>query len=132
MSEQGMRQRVINALRKLDAVSVENPAYPGTPDVNFIEGWIELKWLRSWPVRKDTAVTIDHLTQQQRVWLLRRWGAGGNAWLLLQCGREWLLFDGNTAFHFVGRVNRGRLIELARRYWKDGLNDEELQLAIKR
>ena len=122
MAEKDMRQRIINILRPLDAVSVENSAYPGTPDVNFIEGWLELKWLRSWPIQAETPVLISHFTQQQKVWLKRRWLKGGNAWLLLQCKREWILFDGDTAALYVGRMTRGELIERAHSYWRDGLN----------
>ena len=71
MSESNMRGQVCDVLRSLDAISVENPAYPGTPDVNFVEGWVELKWIRAWPAREKTVVKIDHYTQQQRVWLFK-------------------------------------------------------------
>lgn len=92
---------------KLDPVRVENPIHPGTPDVNIIPGWIELKAISVWPLRAETCVKISHFTPQQRVWLYRRWKfAPGSTHLLLQVRstREWLLFDGDVAAKVVGRV----------------------------
>lgn len=127
MSEQHQRQRVVRALRPLDAISVENPVYPGTPDVNYIGGWLELKWLRDWPKRATSPVAIPHFTPQQRAWLKRRWLRGGDAFLLLQVGKGWYLLDGNIAAEYVGKVTRFVLERLARRSWPDGLRDEELR-----
>lgn len=93
---------------KLDPVRVENPIHPGTPDVNLANGlWIELKCIPSWPVRDLTPVRIDHYTQQQRVWLYRRWRfAPGTTFLLLEVlsAHQWLLFDGNVAAKVVGKA----------------------------
>lgn len=131
MSESGQRQRVIRALKSLDAIPVENPMRPGTPDVNCTVAWLELKWLRRWPARPDTVVRIEHFTNRQRMFLRRRWGiargGAGAAWLLLQVGREWLLFDGETAGDHVGRVCRSELYNLARVRWTQGLSNKELQ-----
>jgi hypothetical protein len=92
---------------KLDPVRVENPIYPGTPDVNLADGkWIELKCIPGWPVRASSNVRISHYTQQQRVWLYRRWKyAPGSTLLLLEvrADRQWLLFDGNVAAKIVGQ-----------------------------
>ena len=132
MSEQVMRQRVIHALKRLDAISVENAVYPGTPDVNFAEGWIELKWVNEWPACDGSTVVLRHFTAQQRVWLMRRWRAGGNAWLMLQCKREWFLFTGETAANIVGKATRSSLITFAHKYWEFGLQDDELIEALKR
>lgn len=127
MSElDGTRARVIQVLKPLNAISVENSAYPGTPDVNYVEGWIELKWLPEWPKRETTPVRIPHFTQQQRVWIMKRHIKGGNVFLLLQCRKEWLIFDGPTAFHHVGKVTRNELIDKSVKYWPNGLKDEEL------
>lgn len=128
--EQNQRQVVIKALNKagLDACSVENPAYPGTPDVQHIDGWLELKWKEKWPAREDTAVRLPHFTPQQRCWLMRRHVAcrkmferrgteHGLAYLLLYVEetREHLLFSGERAARYVGKdeATRAKLYEWA-------------------
>ncbi len=78
------------------------------------EGWIELKWLRAWPKRESTRLEIRHYTKQQRLWHKKRWHVGGTVWLLLQVGKDWLLFDGDTAATVVGRATRDELFKAAR------------------
>ena len=112
-----MRQRVVKALKPLDAFSVENPCRPGTPDVNYMEGWMELKHKYEWPKRAATTVRLDHFTPQQRLCLMKRWHAGGNSFLLLQVGDDWLLFDGDVAAEKVGRVNKEELYIIAKVTW---------------
>ena len=119
MSEYTYRSQVIKALKRIrtDPQAVENPANPGCPDIECLRGWLELKYLPGWPKQPDTNVTIDHYTQQQRNFLRRRWNAGGGAWLLLRVGArgtvEKLLFDGLTAWEFVARVPRDKLVDHA-------------------
>src|SRR3546814_13417930 len=94
MSESRLRGNIVKALRCWDAVVVENPVCPGTPDVNYIDGWLELKFLPKWPrVPSTNPILIRHYTAQQRIWLRRRWLRGGRSHLLLQVGREWLVFE---------------------------------------
>ena len=120
-------------LKALDAVRVENRVGPGTPDVECVEGWIELKQLPRWPKNADTSpVLIEHFTKQQRVWLARRWAVyEGDAWLLLKVRHEWFLFAGAWASKYVGRVTRPVLREGAHGYWPRGLNEKELQQCLK-
>ena len=130
--EQNQRQIVVKALNRAgqDATSVENPACPGTPDVQFIGGWLELKFLEAWPKRAETTVRIEHFTPQQRVWLLRRYMASiklripdPRCWLLLYVAetREHLLFDAKTASRRVAKdgVDRAMLYDLALLTTKD-------------
>ena len=131
MSEQKFRNRVIRELRPLDAVSVENPAFPGTPDVNYIEGWVELKWLRAWPADANTPVRLEHYTQQQRVWATRRRHRGGRCFLLLQVQDEYLLFDGRTAAEVLGHSTREALEEHAIQVWKGGMKWHELKQRLQ-
>lgn len=133
MSEGTQRAKVIRALKPLHAVPVENRVgVLGTPDVNYIEGWIELKWRRAWPVKPDTPVTLPHFTIQQRRWLKKRWNAGGNSWLLLQVQREWLLFSGRDAADYLGLLTRKGLYKVVRSRWEGGLNNQELITSLDR
>lgn len=117
--EQQQRQLIVKALNKLkkDAISVENPALPGTPDVNFIGGWVELKYREDWPAKEETTVRLDHFTPQQRVWLMRRWYNKGASWLCLQISktRDWFVFDGETAAKHLAKdgCNKARIFTLA-------------------
>jgi len=133
VSEKILRQNVIKSLRSLDPISVENPAYPGTPDVNYGgeegEGWIELKHLIKWPPH-DHIVKIEHFTPQQRVWLFRRWHYGGRCCLILQVGREWLIYRGEVASCHVGRVKQEELLELAAHHWQTQPKPQELKKMI--
>lgn len=126
MSEKALSHRVCRAIRTLDPVRVENPAYPGTPDVNYIEGWIELKQLNSWPKRKGTVVTLRHFTKQQRAWLRKRCNMGGQAYLLLQVGQEYLLFWGTVAANIAGLVDQESLRQGAIQSWLGREMDKEL------
>lgn len=140
MSESTMRGIVVRALRSRDAVAVENPVCPGTPDVNYRDGWLELKQLARWPRNADVApVLIPHYSPEQRLWLLKRTAAAGVAALLLKVGSEWLLFDGKTSAALVGRVPRPELRSRAYRTWssstelKEGLLPclSELQASLR-
>lgn len=121
-----MRQRVVRALRPLHAVSVENPAHPGTPDVNYCHGWIELKAASWWPERVATPLRVPHFTQQQKIWLMRRHRAGGRADVLLMVGNEWLRFSAEAAFEHLGKCNREDLILHSSTYWAKTPTDEQL------
>jgi hypothetical protein len=133
--EKYMSRRVMIALRSLDPVRVENPALPGTPDINFIGGWLELKSMDAWPKRPSTPLKVPHFTQQQRVWLLRRVRAGGCACVLLRVGGkvdgEWLLFAGDVAALNLGGVVRSELYALALKTWRGTLIDSELVTLLR-
>jgi hypothetical protein len=69
----------------------------GVPDVSYsalqVNGWIELKECHEWPVRSETVLRIKHYTEDQRGWLFRHGERGGYCWLLLQVGKDYLLFN---------------------------------------
>lgn len=117
MAESDMRARVVRALKPYDAVAVENPARPGTPDVNYVEGWLELKWLRAWPKKPDTPVRLEHLTPQQDLWMSRRWRAGGCVHLLFQCKNTWLLFRPDVVKDLRNGLTRDQMIDRAVAVW---------------
>jgi len=128
MSERNMRQSLVKQMKKVHAISVENPAFPGTPDINTSVGWLELKELDEWPRREGTIVRIEHFTQQQRVWLLKRWKVSNSSWLLLKVKNEWLLFSGDVAYKdtVIGALCRNNLYRAAHKYWSHGIDVNEL------
>ncbi len=121
-----MKPRVIRALKPLGAFCVENSVGTGTPDVNYIEGWIELKWLRALPVKQDTIVKIEHYNKGQKIFAVKRRRKGGQCWLLLLVKNQWLLFDGAVAAIHLNKSTAKQLFDVAHRVWPDGLNDKEL------
>ncbi len=140
MSEKAMRRVVIKLLKELNAdpMAVENPACPGTPDVNFIvnhhnsylEHWIELKKITLWPKRAETIVQVPHFVPQQRIWLKQRALCGGNVWVLLQVGKEWILFHGYDAANHLGKVSRAELYKVSTAYWPRAPNADQLSIAL--
>lgn len=113
-------------IRRLDPVRIESPITPGVPDVNYANGWIELKWVARWPPREGP-LRVDHFTQEQRAWLRRRKRAGGRVFLLLKVGtQEWLLFDGAIAAVCIGRSTREQLYEACLARWTRLPKTEEL------
>lgn len=132
MSEQAMWDALRPKMRGLDPVRVENPAEPGTPDVNYVEGWIELKFKEEWPKRPSTPLRVPHFTAQQRVWLVRRVLSGGKAFVLLKVGRsEWLLFRGDVAAKVLGHSTREELIAFSLAFWPNSLPEEEFRECLK-
>ena len=111
-------------LRKIRGVRVkriEDSCSPGTPDVYIrsIHGsaWAELKHLNAFPKRPTTPVRIPHFTDQQRLWLREEGLLGGNAWLFIQVGREYFLFDWQAAQHVGIEWTRGDWVVFSKHMW---------------
>lgn len=126
MSEAAMWESLRPVIKILDPVRIESPMSSGVPDVNYIQGWVELKYAKRWPPRGGP-LRIDHFTHEQRNWLTRRRLAGGRAWLLLKVGRsEWLLFDGLVAARYLGHVPQAELYEHSIARWSRLPKEEEI------
>jgi len=131
MSEAAMWDALRPLLKGLDPVRVENPVGPGTPDVNYTGGWIELKYADRWPPQGGP-LRVDHFTKGQRAWIVRRRKAGGRAWVLLKVGEaEWLLFEGITAALYLGDSTRERLYEIAAARWTRRPEKQEICSCLK-
>ena len=121
-SESKDRKDVVLALKKLHAFAVENIVYPGTPDIAFIGGWIELKKLDEWPARATTKVKLPHYTVQQRAWAKVHHYRGGRSYWLLRVRKEWLLLHGAIAAEVVGTLTREELIGRSLLYMSNGFD----------
>lgn len=98
-----MRRALVQAMRKagLDPVPVENAISSGTPDVNYVGGWLELKVLQV-PKIPETPVKAPHFTADQKNFIIRRTNAGGRCHVVLRCRKKWLVLDGLTAVSILG------------------------------
>jgi len=121
MSESQLRRNVIKILKGRHAKPIENALAAGTPDVNYAEGWIELKKLAKWPKNANTPVRIRHFTENQRLWLTDRWEVGGASWLLIQIDKTFLLYNGSDV-NQIGSLTRAEMLELAAQRW-EGLRE---------
>lgn len=87
---------------------IENSVGSGFPDLNWSwggsEGLIELKHRHSPPVGEDTPVVFDTITAQQRLFWRQRWESGGNVFVLVRLGQEFMLFSGWWACFNLGKV----------------------------
>lgn len=130
MSEKVMRGWVVKYLMPLNAVAVENPALPGTPDVNTVLGWIELKHISRPPVRPTTVVRLPHYTQMQRLWAMQRIRAGGMCLLLLQVGSMHILLDGLVAAIHLNHATLEELVKVSAFSWNNRPEPKELLAAV--
>tara|TARA_R110002167_G_scaffold93122_1_gene249752 strand:+ start:7833 stop:8240 length:408 start_codon:yes stop_codon:yes gene_type:complete len=118
MSEAALSKKVMQILRPLDARRVENKCGKGTPDVNYIGGWVELKQQDAWPKRPTTKVRLNHdLSLEQRIWINRREKKGGTVYVLLQIARDYLLLSGGVAATVIGEANEAELRSAALHVW---------------
>lgn len=126
MSESSFRSTFCKKLVSIDARPIENVLGAGTPDVNFIEGMIELKFLKEWPKKPATPVKFHRLSSAQKVWIGRRWHRGGNVWLLARIASDYLLFRGKDV-QPLNTLNRQELMDHALKVWNRQLNWKELK-----
>lgn len=124
-----MRTDFCKALTRFHAIKLENAILSGTPDVNGVFGWAELKYLKKWPVRHTTKVRIRHFVPLQRGFLKRRTLAGESCYFVLLVGSddsgEWLILDGYEAACLVGKLTKQELINHSLLYLQ-GLQIDQL------
>lgn len=113
MAEHELNGRMRAALKGYDPKRVENSVGPGTPDVNFIHGWIENKWLDAWPARTGTVVKVPKYKKEQRSWHTQRRAAGGTVFVCIEIGDETkgdvLVYDAAVAARGLGFWTREQM-----------------------
>lgn len=115
--ETDLNKRICAALADLDPRRVENTVGHGTPDINYLHGWIEDKQI-AFPKRPTTIVKLEHYTPQQRAWHRKRRQAGGLCFVALEdsdSGTFYLLDAFKAAAHLgvdwtVEGIRRGAML----------------------
>jgi len=132
MSEKALWEMIRKPLRPLDPQRIENGIGKGTPDVNYVGGWLELKQQDNWPKRPTTKVRLDHdLTKEQRIWINRREKKGGTVFVLLQVARDYLLLSGGQAATIIGEATEAELREAALHVWSASEMKEHLLQCLR-
>lgn len=101
MAESDLNGLIQTALAGMDPKRVENSADPGTPDINYTTGWIESKFMKSWPVRHGP-LRVPHYVREQRGWHMGRRHAGGRVHVVIQVVHEVFVFDAADAAQHLG------------------------------
>lgn len=135
MIETTMRAKLVKLLAPLGAYAVENGGcHPGTPDIATVRGPIECKATNEWPVKPETGVKLDHdLTHAQRIFIMKWVACGGYCWVMLNIGRQWLLFSGMVAVSILGGVEPGtrqELLDNAIEVWNRTPKSQEICMAL--
>jgi hypothetical protein len=119
-------------IHELDPHPIENmlTIEKGMPDVEFVGGWAEIKWLPRFPLRASTPVRIPHYTDDQRRWLRTRQAAGETCFLVLQVRNEWFVWDADGA-QTVGHQTKEEMKQSAKAYWNHRPTPQEMSAALK-
>lgn len=107
-----MRADLVKQCKDLHMKPIENIVGIGTPDVTYIDGWLELKILDDWPAKPGTVVKFKRYTKDQKLWLRTHWELGGRAFLVAKVAQEWLVIAGPDAV-VAGSVTRSELESVA-------------------
>jgi hypothetical protein len=99
--EQLLNDDLMEALAGWDPRRVENLVAEGTPDINYIGGWIESK-VGERPKRAATTLSLRHYTREQRGWHMRRCRAGGRVHVVLRVGDATMAIDAYKAAQHLG------------------------------
>lgn len=87
-------------------IRVENPACPGTPDINDcilgVEFWVETKRVPALPKMASTPVFTGVMRAEQKLWLRMRSKVGGRCYIGAYVEQEDLTFfiPGSLAYEF--------------------------------
>lgn len=112
---------------------VENAFYKGMPDVNYLingtEGWLELKYIKCYPKRKDTPVAVRHFTKEQKIWHLTRAKKQGRTNVLLQVEKDYYLFI-NENISMIGKLTKEDMKLKSDAFWEQRINFNDMAVLL--
>lgn len=91
-------------LGKWHATRIESSSGNGVPDISYgmpyINGWIELKYVKEWPKRATTRVKLP-LRPEQKHWIATRGGLSGHVWVICRVQDTFFLISYHSAIHLT-------------------------------
>lgn len=131
--EKDLNAKITDALACYHPQRIEDMYASGIPDINFVGGWIEDKYIPAnrAPKNPEGIVKVDHYNTKQRAWHMRRSLAGGRIYVALGIGEAFFLFDGRKAAQHLGID--WRLCDLSRRalLWTNKFDGRALREFIR-
>ncbi len=138
MNEASFKRYIKNGLKMRAKVQhIESPYTAlGIPDTFFsmsnkVAGWIEFKFMKSFPKRKTTVIKLTNVTKEQKLWILVHGRLNRRTFLFLKVGKdEYLLYDCYST-QKIGNLTADGMLRYALAYWHGRVNFEELELALR-
>lgn len=116
-------------LGKWHATRIESSSGNGVPDVSFgipgTNGWMELKYIKEWPVRDTTKVKLP-LRPEQKHWIKVRGCLSGNVWVLIRIENNFFLLDWGQAVEACDGWRFKDYVENSTANWVNRVDFDEL------
>lgn len=101
----------------------------GYSHARYITGWVELKYVRTLPVRPTTRVHLG-IRKEQRIWLKERWRCGHDCMILARIVDDIYLFSGEDTEELYQGATARRLEDMWYGKWSKKIDTRELVQAI--
>lgn len=117
---------------------IEDAYSSGIPDVAFsaswkrkrIAGWIELKRVLKYPVRKATPIKMEHFTKEQKLFLKLHGRLSHSAYLFVQVENDYYIFDHINIDKLGDEYDRADFERLCCGMWRGGCNWKEVYMVL--
>ena len=120
-NEKTLRKYIVDLLSSTGHIQRhEDKNESGIPDLSYgikgTNGWIELKYKKTWPKKLTTPVKFDHFTNKQKTWLKKRGQEGGHCYVLIQIADTCLLYDWQK-INQIGKLTKNEMIKESIVFW---------------
>lgn len=107
-------------------IRIESTVGAGLPDIIYcidksVTGWIELKYLPSWPKRSSTIIKLRHFTPVQRLFFKKAADWGDRVHMLLRIEDDIMLLTAQEALYNINFLTKYELtanMTARGRHWK--------------
>lgn len=131
MIENTFKKYLIRIMGNLwDVQSHEDYHSVGIPDLSYgasgVNGWIELKQVKEWPVLKYTPVRIAKYTPAQVNWLYNRGEKAGYCYVMVKVENEYFIFKHTCARNLRCGIMKSWYYENCLKHWVGSIIPNEL------
>lgn len=137
MSEDAFKHYIIEGMgRRWDYQRHEDRYSEGIPDFSYalegVNGWIETKYVKSFPSDPKRELILHHFTPSQVNWLRKRGSYGGHCFVFIQVGKEYFLFSSYYARTLRHGANREFYTSNSVAWWENSIDFEKLAFLLDR